>query len=167
MLRASLFVMSAGLCAALFQVPSAVAGPHHRPMINAQIAVPGTNAVRPVRRIVRPVMPSQPVFIGYPQTVFPFYGLRRPVIFESGAGFAAPVDVNVTLNPVPVVVGIRRAPEAAAVIYRIADGRSGDRVSRHEMRQQRRHQAPSAGVHHLHPDTTAPRVIVVRGGYRD
>jgi hypothetical protein len=163
MLRASLVAMSAGLMAALVQVPVAEAGsyhhPHQRPAARGMIAASGNLAVRPMRPVVRPAVPVQPIYVGYPQPVFPVYESRRAIVIDNGPPPGAVQNVTVTVNPVPVVVGIRRAPEAVPVIYRIAEGRAYHRMRRQEYRQI----APSAGVHHAAPDTTTPRIIIVRG----
>lgn len=165
MLRASLFVVSFAAIAGFATTTSAFAGPHHphpRPLIRAQFGAPPA-AARPSRPIVRPVAPIRPIYVGYQQPLFPYYGPTRPIVVDHGPYTPAPPNVTVTLNPVPVVVGIRRAPEAAPVIYRIADGRDGDRIHRQGRHHERRRMAPSAGVHQLEPDTTTPRIVVVRG----
>lgn len=162
MLRASLFAMSASLFAVLSFVPVAMAGPHHhsqqRPSVRGPVAFPVGARVPVSRPMVRPALPARPVIVGYPLPAYPVLGWERQVIVTERPT-PHPANVTVTINPVPVVMGIRRPPEAAPVIYRIADQSEG-RLMRHH---QHRRMAPAAGIHQLQPDTTTPRVVIVRG----
>lgn len=166
MLRASLFAMSACAFVGLLHAPAVMAGPshhpHHRPVMRMPVAVAPV-AVRPNRPVVRQVVARRPVFIGVPQPFFPIAGYARTVLVQQVPAGPVLQDGEVTINRIPVVMGIRRAPEAAPVIYRIGDGRDG-RAERHEGR---RRMSPSARVHHVVPDTTTPRIVVVRSRQRD
>jgi hypothetical protein len=162
MLRASCFFASA-LTIVTFTAPTATwAGPHHhphqRPVVTAVSAATGSVALRHRQPVARVTLVASPIFVGFPGPFLPYY---RPVrtIFVGGPSAEPPRSVTVTVNTFPTVVGIRRAPEAAPVIYRIEDSRTDRRMRQHE----RRRMAPSAGVHHVSPDTTTPRIIVVRG----
>jgi hypothetical protein len=173
MLRASLFATSVAIVSAFAATPSALAGPQHnphvRPMLRVTAGFAGAAAIRPARPVVRPVAPVRPVLVGYPQPFFPYYGSGRAMIVGNSPAASVPQDVTVTINPIPVVVGIRRAPEAAPVIYRIAEGREYRRLRHQEQRSGydygHRRMAPSARVHHVGADTTTPRIIIVRGGH--
>lgn len=161
MLRASLFGTSALLLASVLPATGSLAGPGHSHQRAALAAVsPNPIGVRARSSlpIARPPVAVRPVFIG---SSVPFFPYSRPVrtVFVDSSTSTQPRSVTVTVNTIPVVLGIRRPPEAAPEIYRIEDGRDGQRLRHGQNRQM----APSAGVHHVPEDTTTPRIIVVRG----
>jgi hypothetical protein len=181
MLRASLLAMSVLLAGGFTAVSSASAGPfqhpHHRAAVRASFGAPvGVSA--PTRRVaVQAPGRFRPIFAGRPQAYPPFAYLPsgylpssaagRTIVASNGAHPALEANVTVTINPVPVVMGIRRAPDAAPVIYRISDGLQRGQTCRMAREQGRRRRMALAGVHHVQPDTTTPRIIIVRGSQRN
>lgn len=125
-------------------------------------------AVRPPARPARPII--QNAYLG---SVLPYYaygygyGYGRPVVIErtvipqqqSG-------NSQLTINTIPVVVGIRRAPEAQPLIYRIGDERA-PRVTDRSMRdrwlaEHNQMRRPRSGMGPAGPEAFGPRIIVVR-----
>ncbi|MCX7342239.1 MAG: hypothetical protein NT037_17355 [Hyphomicrobiales bacterium] len=126
---------------------------------SAQGVPPPPVAVRLPGRPVRPII--QNAYLG---SVLPFYGYAygQTVIIERNA--PAPAAMQLTINTIPTVVGIRRAPEAQPLIYRIGD-RGGPRLVNRGMRERwlaehsRMRQARSGSAA---PDTSGARIIIVR-----
>ena len=202
MLRVSLYasvflaVSSVAMSQAVF-----AAGPHHHQgpaMQPRAAAVPGSvttrspRVARPaVHRPMGPLRAASPVgpnaiFSPLPGPVFfnGAYGERQTLPLEPAASTHT---INLNINPIPVVLGIRRAPEAAPLIYRIEPGSVRHHGAAHRSIGHGRRSAPDAKVlslgephaarHQRHgrgdhqgagverrdpADTTTPRIIVVR-----
>lgn len=204
MLRASLYICAFLVVSSLALSPAALAGgPHHRHGPGVQpraAAVPGSVTVRG-SHVARPAMPAMhrhmaaspfgpnPVFSSFPGPVFfnGVYGAGQTLLLLEPA--ASTRTINLTINRIPVVMGIRRAPEAAPLIYRIEQGGGRHHGAAHRSMAHARRSAPaakvlslgeprahagqqhrraggyhpSAGVQRREPaDTTTPRIIVVR-----
>jgi hypothetical protein len=203
MLRASLYTCAFLVVSSLALSPAALAGgPHdrHGPRVQPRAAaVPGSVTVRG-SHVARPAMPAMhrrmaaspfgpnPVFSSLPGPVFfnGVYGAGQTLLLEPAASTRS---INLTINRIPVVLGIRRAPEAAPLIYRIEQGGGRHHGAAHRSMAHARRSAPdakvlslaeprahagqqhrraggyhpSAGVQRREPaDTTTPRIIVVR-----
>jgi hypothetical protein len=203
MLRTSLYSFVFIALSSMAMSPVVLAGaPLHRHGPGVQpraAAVPGSVTVRG-SHVARPAMPAMhrrmaaspfrpdPVFSPFPGPVFfnGIYGAGQTLLLEPAASTRT---INLTINRIPVVMGIRRAPEAAPLIYRIeqgggrhhgaghrshADGRRSAPDAKvlslgeaHAHAGQRHRRAggyhPSAGLQRREPaDTTTPRIIVVR-----
>jgi len=201
MLRASLYACAVLVVSSLALSPAALAGGprhHHGPGVQPRAtAVPGSLTVRG-SHVARPAMPAMhrrmaaspfgpnPVFSPFPGPVFfnGVYGAGQTLLLERAASTRT---INLTISRIPVVMGIRRAPEAAPLIYRIEQGGGRHHGAAHRSMAHSRRSAPDAKVlslgephmarHHrlsgghrhsagMQPrdpaDTTTPRIIVVR-----
>ena len=182
MLRASLYAFAFVAVSSLAMSPAALAGgPHHRqgPAMQPRAAtVPGSVSPRgprvaePVvhRRTgaLRPASPfgPNPVFSAFPGPVFfnGVYGAGQTLLLEPAASTRS---INLTINRIPVVMGIRRAPEAAPLIYRIEQGGSRQHGARHRSMAHGHRSAPDAKVLSLgEPHSHAERQRWRGGGYR-
>jgi hypothetical protein len=136
MLRTSLYSFVFSALSSMAMRPVVLAGaPLHRHGPGVQpraAAVPGSVTVRG-SHVARPAMPAMhrrmaaspfgpnPVFSPFPGPVF-FNGVSgagQTLLLEPAASTRT---INLTINRIPVVMGIRRAPEAAPLIYRIEQG---------------------------------------------
>jgi hypothetical protein len=203
MLRASLYALAFFAASSLAVSHDGAAGGrhhhHHGPAMQARAAlVPGSVTSRGSRQ-ARPVLSAGqrragPLTVASPFGPNPvFSAFPGPVVFNDGVRevllepTASTRSINLTINRIPVVMGIRRAPEAAPLIYRIEDGSGPQHGSRHRGFRHGHRAAPdakvltlgaaqaarhhgrgqldhhSAGVQRRDPaDTTTPRIIVVR-----
>lgn len=160
MLRSVLSACALVAAIALLPAPAAATGPSHRPgVMHHQGGWEGHGPHRRHhRRTVFAPFPVQPWAPQRPQIIV----LRDP-----------PPPATLTIRREPMIVaGIRAAPAAQPVIYRLEQGgrgregwgregghRRSDAARRHHGHSQHGKAGPAAAAQ---PDMTAPRVVVVR-----
>lgn len=161
MSRHSFYCLAAGLSLTLGASMAEAAPAMHRfgpgPTVKAPAMRPSPD--RP--RVHRPLRPIVNTGLG---PLLPLYWQPQTVFLGSEDG-SATRTVNLNINRVPVVLGIRRPPEAAPVIYRInphhdaVDSRIRDRAMADAARRAGR---AGPGIRQMGEDTTSPRIVVVR-----
>ncbi len=157
MLRACLIAMSAVLMAMpSYAAPATQSGPHH-----GRGTAPRALASPPSKLGVRP--PTAVRHVGgyqFGAAGYPVWSRYRSSVIISGLG--SPPIPRYRPDRLPVVVGIRRAPEAAPVLYQIGSDRRDMRTGaadRHSWlsRNQRRNTITQENS----TDTSTLRVVVV------
>jgi hypothetical protein len=109
-------------------------------------------AVAPRFVAVRPLRRPPPAFVpGFAGGFVPVFATRPVVVVREVA--PQPVSQQITISRLTVAPGIRRAPEAAPVIYRIDDIAPSRRFSP---------QAQGRPGQEWGRDTTLPRIVQVR-----